>query len=173
MVRRKPSGFTLVELLVVLVLLGLMLTLAPIAFQRLVPGIALEAAAREVAATLRAARGDAIRLGRETTVLVDTETGRYGPGERRDVTEDAENGIDAEAALPMQSLASDLGVALTTARSEQLDETRGRIRFYPDGTSTGGEVRLYRSERVESDPGLVVAVDWLSGHVEIRKAETE
>ncbi|MEE8189583.1 MAG: GspH/FimT family pseudopilin [Kiloniellales bacterium] len=143
---RGRRGFTLIELLVVLLIMGALLTLAPIAFQRLVPGMELKAAAREVAAVFREARGLAIRGNRETSVIVDTEARSYR----------------LAAADRSSQLDSGLGVELTTAVSERIGESAGRIRFFPDGTSTGGRVTLTRGERK-----YFILVDWLSGRVRI------
>ena len=143
---RSQAGFTLIELLVVLLIMGALITLAPAAFHRIAPGLEMKAAAREVAAVLREARGQAIRDNRETTVLIDTEAKVYriGPDGR---------GHQVSAALQ---------VSLFTAVSEQLDDTRGRIRFFPDGTSTGGRVTLSRDDRK-----FDITVDWLTGLVAI------
>ncbi len=146
MSKRIQGGFTLIELLVVLLIMGALITLAPAAFHRIAPGLEMKAAAREVAAALRQARGQAIRDNRETAVLIDTEQNVYrlGLGARD------------------RALSAALQVSLVTAASEQLDDTRGRIRFFPDGTSTGGRVTLSRDDRK-----FDITVDWLTGLVAI------
>ncbi|PIV82132.1 type II secretion system protein GspH, partial [bacterium CG17_big_fil_post_rev_8_21_14_2_50_64_8] len=53
-------------------------------------------------------------------------------------------------------------VALFTAQSELMDAKTGAIRFYPDGSSTGGRVTLSRGERKYR-----VDVDWMTGRVKI------
>jgi general secretion pathway protein H len=126
--------------------MGALMTLAPAAFHRIVPGIEMKAAAREVAGLLREARGLAIRDNRETAVIVDTEQNVYRLGR------------DARG----HELSARLQVSLVTAASEQLDDTRGRIRFFPDGTSTGGRVTLSRDDRK-----FDITVDWLTGLVAI------
>ncbi len=143
---RSQKGFTLIELLVVLVIKGVLLTLATAAFHRLAPGLEMKSAARQVAGLLREARGLAIRDNREMTVIIDTEDKVYrlGTGARS---------YEMDAALT---------VSLVIAASEQLDETAGRIRFFPDGTSTGGRVTLSRDERK-----FDITVDWLTGLVAI------
>jgi general secretion pathway protein H len=143
---RSQGGFTLIELLVVLLIMGALITLAPAAFHRIAPGLEMKAAAREVAGLLREARGQAIRDNRETTVLIDTEQKVYrlGKGARG------------------HKLSAGLDVSLVTAVSEQLDHARGRIRFFPDGTSTGGRVTLSRDDRK-----FDITVDWLTGLVAI------
>jgi general secretion pathway protein H len=143
---RKDSGFTLFELLVVLLIIGGILTLAPAAFHRVMPGLELKSSVRGIATAMRDARSLAIRDNRETTVIVDTEAVAYRLG----------------AGGRVQALDEDLQLSLVTAASERIDETAGRVRFFPDGTSTGGRVTLARGETE-----YYVLVDWLTGRVEI------
>ena len=54
---RGQSGFTLFEIMIVFVIIGLVMVLAIPALDRASPKYALRAAAREVAGTINAARG--------------------------------------------------------------------------------------------------------------------
>lgn len=141
-------GFTLIELLVVLAIVAIVSTLAvPLVFNAM-PGVALEGAAREVAAALRAGRGRAIAGNREVAFTLDVDSRRFavsGPGAMRG------------------TLGKDLDISFTTARSELADETTGVIRFFPDGSSTGGRISLARGEREYH-----VDVDWLTGRISVR-----
>jgi general secretion pathway protein H len=142
------KGFTLIELLVVLVIIGLMLSLAPVAFRQALPGVQHKAVARDLAAALRGARGRAIQENRDVAVIVDVEARTFATGDGGE----------------LGRLGDDLTVSLVVGQSEQLDETRGRIRFFPDGTSTGGRITLTGNQR-----DYHVLVDWLSGRVAIRE----
>ena len=142
----RPNGFTLVELLVVLIVIGLIIALAPIALYRTMPSLELRTTTRELAAALRNTRSAAIRDNREMALTLDVEAGWY----RLDGRE-GEQEIDPEIELK-----------LLTATIEAENENVGRIRFFPDGTSTGGQITLARGGDT-----YYILVDWLSGRVEI------
>lgn len=139
-------GFTLIELLVVLVIIGVLMASAPGALHRVLPGVEVKAAARDMSAALREARSRSLRDNRETAVVIDTEARSF----------------TIEGAEDVRSFADELVVTLVAAASEQIDEAVGRIRFYPDGTSTGGRVSLTRDKRT-----YYIVVDWLTGHVRL------
>ena len=141
---RCQEGFTLFELLIVLTIIGIVVALGAPALQRMLPGVELKSGAKTVAAALREARGLAIANNTEVTLVVDLDdrTLRLGDGP------------------PRVRLASSFGITLLTASSELVDAGAGQIRFYPDGTSTGGRVTLTQGDR-----RYHVAVDWLTGRV--------
>ncbi len=143
---RAQKGFTLVELLVVLLILGVLLALAPPVFNRALPGLELRAAAREVAATLREARGRAIRANQEAAVAFDLAEGVYR--------------LEGKAGIHSFNRAWEL--TLVVGHSERLGDDGGRIRFFPDGASTGGQVTLASGATSYS-----VVVDWLTGDVDV------
>jgi len=147
--RRSISGFTLVELLVVLVIVSLMLALVGTSISRNVSGAEMRQAAKKVAANLRYTRTRAILSKSEQVFLVDTEERSYTAAERE-----------------VEKLPEGMNVQLNTARSELTSETAGGIRFYPDGGSTGGNVRLEANGRVYQ-----VNVAWLTGEASVQRPE--
>jgi general secretion pathway protein H len=146
---RSAGGFTLVELLVVLVIIALMLGLVGTSISRNISGAEMRTAASKVAASMRYTRTQAILKKSEQVFLVDTENRTYRAGER-----------DAE------ELPEGMNVELNTARSELTSETAGGIRFYPDGGSTGGYVRLEANGRIYR-----VNVAWLTGEASVERPD--
>jgi general secretion pathway protein H len=146
---RFAAGFTLVELIVVLVIISLMLALVGTSISRNISGAEMRTAASKVASSLRYTRTQAILTKSEQVFLVDTEARTYQAGSR------------APEKLPETML-----VELNTARSELTSETAGGIRFYPDGGSTGGNVRLEANGRIYR-----VNVAWLTGEASVERPE--
>ena len=146
---RRPHGFTLIELLVVLAILAGVAGLIVVQFEGALSGMETRAAARDVASALRAARGRAIATQQETGVAVDVERRQY-----RLV------GFSGEG---VHTFSRAIDVDLLTDRTSLLSETEGLIRFFPDGSSTGGHVTL------TSDAGqYTIEVAWLTGRVHLR-----
>jgi general secretion pathway protein H len=141
-------GFTLLELLLVLVIAAASYALVVRFNTGGVSGAELKSAARAVAAGLRDARGTAIatQVPASLTLDIDQRSMQVSGGRR-------------PRPLPQR-----LELKLYTAQSEIVDDKRGAIRFYPDGSSTGGRVTLAAGERK-----LLVDVDWLTGRVSIKE----
>jgi len=145
------GGFTLVELLVVMTVMAAVAALATPMLDRVAPRLELRAAAQDLGTALRAARSAALRDNRETVVLIDVERRLFRTG----------------SAGPASFLPEGTALTLLTATRERLDEARGRVRFYPDGTSTGGEVRLRRGSA-----DYTVGIDWFDGTVRVHDTES-
>lgn len=142
----SARGFTLLELIVVLAITAMAIALVGPALGTGASGSELRAAARDLAAGLRVTRGEAIRRQRETALELDVETRRYRIG-----------GDPRVYPLPEK-----LDIKLVTAEAEITGEHTGAIRFYPDGSSTGGRITLAAGERHYD-----VDVHWLTGRVSI------
>jgi general secretion pathway protein H len=139
-------GFTLIELLVVLTILGLATAVGvPMLFGS-ADRAALRAAVVEVAAGLRETRSLALAGGRSAAFTLDTARRVYR----------VSNG-SAWRALP-----TTIQPTLFTATREQLDAVTGDIRFFPDGSSTGGAVHLAQGKAEDE-----ILVDWLTGRVSV------
>ena len=149
--RPSTTGFTLLELLAVLLILAL---IAVIVVPSLGGGasVELKSAARSLAAGLRQTRNQALNDNRPAILALDVDKREFElPGEGR-----------------VRRLPERVDIVLFTARSEQLGEHRAAIRFFPDGSSTGGRITL-------SIDGMryLVDVDWLTGRVSVIESVVE
>ncbi len=144
--RRAQNGFTLVEVILVLVIGAIMYSLIVSVAFRGSSSADLKAAARTVAAGLRQAQTIAMTTRRDTSLTIDLDS--------REFTVSGDQTI--------RQLPKDLDLKLFTAQSEVTSERRGAIRFYADGSSTGGRVTVASGERK-----YLVDVDWLTGRVSI------
>lgn len=106
----------------------------------------LTSAAREVASGLRYARGHAMASGRPADFWLDVNGHRYTAGDRP----------------KPRRLPDSVKLTLVTADTQVVRDGRGFIRFFPDGSSTGGKVVLDAA----GDRRLV-EVNWLTGHVRV------
>ena len=142
----RATGFTLLEVILVLVIgvaaYALILTVP----MRGSSSADLKAAARTLAAGLRHAQTMAMATRRDSALTVDVES--------REFTVAGDSSV--------RQLPKDLEIKLYTAQTEVTSERRGAIRFYPDGSSTGGRITVTSGERK-----YLVDVDWLTGRVSI------
>ncbi|MBV9735694.1 MAG: GspH/FimT family pseudopilin [Acidisphaera sp.] len=144
---RRQAGFSLLEMIVVLVVLALAVSLVVARGPARSPTLTLRAAAGQVADRLRLARADAIAANRPVMVVIDTA--------RRQIE------IDRR---PLLALPSGIAVTALTTAGQALGARAG-ITFAPDGSSTGGRIDLLGRER-----RMQVGVDWLTGRVSIANA---
>lgn len=132
------TGYTVIELAVVLAILGLTLTMAVPLFARHLTGATLDAASGQVRAALRGARSTAIAEDRAVVFWGDAGGGYW---------------LDRQHfALPAVSGSAPAQVAIGNA---------GLMTFYPSGGSSGG--RILVTNRAGD---RVIAVDALTGRAD-------
>jgi general secretion pathway protein H len=146
--RLARSGFTLVELLVAITIVGLVMTASVPASVRFYESMQYRQAIRDVITTLASARYRAINTGKTQDVLLNTETKVLRLGS------------------DTQQLPAKFNIAVHSARELNRD-TEGVIRFYPEGGSSGGEIDIAKPNR----SGVKISVDWLVGRVSQEKYE--
>jgi len=139
------KGFTLLELVVVLFVVVLGFSVIGLNLSSGSDTTKIKAAARDIVSALRYARGQALMTHRETTVTLDLESNGYTVS-GRDKLYQIPDGID---------------VTVVTAQTELTGEGSANIRFFPDGSSTGGRVTLERGQTVWK-----IDINWLTGQVE-------
>jgi general secretion pathway protein H len=140
------NGFTLIELLVVLAIATLLLAVVPPMISNVVSSAQVKSATRLLAAGLKTARNKAISTQQEVTLAVNVENNSFSLLEKN----------------KQLNLPDDSSIVLSTAKSEQLSDTEGAFRFFSDGSSTGGRIKLTH------DPfEYFVDINWLTGKVTI------
>jgi general secretion pathway protein H len=144
---RGAFGFTLLELLVVISIMSLLVAVVPPLVSSALPGVELRKTARELAAALAAARSQAVARNRSMAVQLDLESRTYRISEGGRATK----------------LPDDVAVSLYGADTEIPSDFIGGIRFFPDGSSTGGRITIERNGR-----SYRIEVDWLLGSVAVQ-----
>jgi general secretion pathway protein H len=145
--RTVAPGFTLLETLVALTLVALLLAVAVPALI-VPPGVSLRTTADQVATGLRQARLAAIRQQRPVALLLDVNA----------------HALQVEGGSRIRQLPRDIQLELFSAEGDIYGAHVGGIRFFPDGSSTGGRVTL-RLRGLET----MVDVEWLTGRIRIQE----
>ncbi len=139
------GGFTLVELLLVI-------TITVAAMAVVAPNLSsgnqastLKSAARDVASALRFARGQALTTHKDALVSIDLEENTYQVTGREKVYQ----------------LDNEIDITLAVAQSELSGSGVGSVRFFPDGSSSGGRVTLELADLKQT-----LDINWLTGQIE-------
>jgi len=176
------KGFTLLELLVVLVIISIMAAFVGPRIAGSMSSLTLKTAAKKVAASLRYARSQATSESRPYFVLFDLDKGRltikFGQTATKEDKEKeaAEGGQDPGASEGMADeavkdrfkvYALPEGVRFDKVVSDKNEDTSDifQIVFFPNGGSSGGEVLL------ENDRGrrYNISVDFVVGTVRLEE----
>ena len=139
----KTRGFTLLELLVVIVLIAAVTGLAVGVLGVGKSGRELRGAARTLATELRFTRVQAMTTGKSQTLQLDLDARSWNAARKHH-----------------GEISRDLQLRFDGVRQEQRSQRSAAIRFFPDGSSTGGRISLRAG-----NAGIRVDVRWLTGEV--------
>lgn len=144
--RTADSGFTILELLVAISIVGLVLAVSVPASGRLYTSMQYREAVRDVITLFASARYKAISSGRAQDVKINPRTRELALNDN------------------IRQLPEAVNLVVHSAR-ELNEQDVGVIRFYPEGGSSGGGVDVEIPERW----GVRINVDWLVGRVSQEK----
>jgi general secretion pathway protein H len=142
----SEEGYSLVELLTVLVILAMLTAVTGVYLNGRDKPFALRIAALDLASCLRLARAGAIAQNSERLVTIDLDgpgyacagkSGRFPPGSH---------------------------LLFRTAASEYVKDKTASLRFFGDGSASGGH--LFMEEHGEI---WAVRLNWLTGSVEVAR----
>jgi len=141
----RSRGFTLIEMIAVIVLLAIVLAVSTLSLSRSLSSAKVRAASKDLVAALRYTRGQAIVKGKPQALVLNLENNSYlAPGKKS------------------VSLPKDMVMRLTTADTEQTGANSGGIRFFADGSSTGGHISVLMGNREWR-----INVAWLTNEIEL------
>ncbi|HJP99873.1 MAG TPA: GspH/FimT family pseudopilin [Rhodanobacteraceae bacterium] len=146
----RSLGFTLIEMLAVIVLIAIAVTVTAVSLHGRGRG-QLDAAAQRVAAGLR-----------------DTRTRAMATSHPQGFTVDLRDHSFAAPGREPRRLPADAAVQVTSAAEDTTQAGVARIRFFPDGSSSGGHIELSEAHRT-----VRVDVDWLTGAVAVDTGATK
>jgi general secretion pathway protein H len=142
--KRNQEGFTLVEMMVVLAILALVATFAVPLLSSSPAARRLDMASVELEGALRLTRSAAITRNTQMTLSIDVDQRTF-----------------ASPVVPQRAFGPDIEAKLTFASVLGSTRSTGGFEFFPDGSSTGGDVILSLRETKTR-----ICVDWLTGSVQ-------
>lgn len=145
----RQRGFTLLEIIIVLVIAAVAMSIVLAYSGKGASAADLKSAARALAAGLRTAQSTAMATRRDARLTLDVDQREFSfTGDTR-----------------AHRLPEGLDLKLYTAQTEVESERKGSIRFFADGSSTGGRITV--SSGPSGERKFLVDVDWLTGRVTI------
>ena len=146
LIDRRSAGFTLIEILMTLVIAVAITAISAAAYSKLSSTAALKATAQDILVTLRRARISAMAKSEEVAFAIDNQKRIYWVA-----------GSNRQRAID-----SSLDMQVFSARALNANKNISHIRFAPDGSSSGGEIKISNGKRTYR-----IVVEWLSGKVEL------
>ncbi|MGZ5052955.1 MAG: GspH/FimT family pseudopilin [Methylobacter sp.] len=145
--RKWQQGFTLLELIVVLFVVVLGFAAIGVNLSSGREAAELKAAARDLVSALNYTRGQAIVMHRDEAVTLNLGDNSYAVSARN----------------KLYRIPATIALTVVTAQTEVVGKGLANIRFFADGSSTGGRITLQRGNAVWK-----IDVNWLTGQVELR-----
>ncbi len=187
---RAAGGFSLIELIIVLAIMALVLGMAAPRIAKDMAVLHLRTTAKQVAASLRWARSQALSTGKTYNAIFDCKGQRviisdYAGALDTDIMKLVQTAGDGEkqeeqetiaAATPKQILKIfELPEGIFISRIEiadVLDTNPGeqsiyQLTFFPDGTTMGGEIAIADEQK----RSFIIAVDFLTGIVSLEEPD--
>jgi len=145
----RPTGFTLVEMVMVLVIIAIGTALTIPLVEGGFEAREVRRAARQIASTMHFCRGEAVALGKPQEMVIDA----------------AENSIHTTAWGRWATL-TDRAVIEEIRGGNVMSEGVVQILFFPNGSTSGAEVVL-AGRRDRREHRLLIALDPLVGSVRV------
>jgi prepilin-type N-terminal cleavage/methylation domain-containing protein len=160
MISRRSSGFSLIELIIVLIIVGFLILLVTPTLTKSLHHMELKSAVKRTSAILRMCRSDAVNKRKVYLVDFDTESNLVG-------VLSADKGEDKPKAEKSYPLPREIQMEKIDVGKTLFDVSLPTFEFYLNGGSNGGTATF----RGRDGGGYSIEVDGLTGTVKIRGVE--
>ena len=143
----REAGFSLLEMIAALAMVALAVSLVMPLLRASRQSLRLRTVAVEMASNLKIARAEAIKTNSDFVFVLDTSNRSYG----------------ASGAVASKRIPRDIAVSFEAQAAESDGPSRAGFRFRPDGTASGGAIKL-----TSGTSAAAISVDWLTGAVTLR-----
>lgn len=172
----RRNGFSLLELIIVLILISLSTALVAPTLSRFSKAIDLKTAVKKVSGILRYYRSEAVNKGKVYQIILNPE-GREVKVESIDLSEENEgekkkegeqSGEGPKELSPKTySLPQGVEIKEIDLVSPQYPSDLPTVEFYPNGGSNGGSFLL----NLSGQKGYKIKIDFITGVVKIERIE--
>lgn len=139
----RNKGFSLIEILVVMVFIAVIAGFVSSSMTKSLRKTKIRAVSKNLVSAMRYTRGQAIVKHEEKTISFNVKEKSYKAPRKKTV-----------------KIPDEVDINVYTADSEIADESVGKIRFFSDGSSTGGWVKLTYGKKIWK-----INVNWLTGEI--------
>jgi len=145
-INNQAQGFTLIEVTVVLLIMVLGFSVVGSNISSGNQSSKLKAVARDLASALRYARGQALISHKEVSVAINL----------------AENYYQVSNRDKIYQFSDEIDLSLVIAQDEFKEDEIGQIRFFADGSSSGGRIKMEWGVFFQQ-----IDINWLTGKTEL------
>jgi len=163
----RNKGFSLLELIVVLVIISFSIALVAPSLSRISKTVELKGATKKISAILRYYRSEAVNRGKVYQIFFDSNLKEVKVQSVESIEEKGEEETKKEKApQKIYSLPEGVQIKEIKVDSPQYPSDLPTIEFYPNGGSNGGTVFLDSKDL----KGYKIKVHFLTGVVQIEQA---
>jgi general secretion pathway protein H len=141
--KKAHSGFSLLEILLVMVFIAVIAGFVSSSMTKSLKKTKIRAVSKNLVSALRYTRGQAVVKHDQKTISFNVKEKTYKAPRKKTV-----------------HIPDEIEIYVYTAESDIADESTGSIRFFSDGSSTGGWVKLVYGEKIWK-----INVNWLTGEI--------
>ena len=163
----RNKGFSLIELMVVLILISFSISLIAPSLSRFSRSVELKGVTKKISGILRYCRSEAVNKGQVYQVLFDSNV-REVRVQSMKLKEEKEEKREGKVTPKTYSLPEGIRMKEVDIPSPQYPSDLPLIEFYPNGGSNGWTILLDSQGR----KGYKIKVHFLTGMVEVERAES-
>ena len=148
--RKTQIGFSLIEIMLVMVLIAVMVGITATFMSGSLEQARLRAVSKDLISALKYTRGQAVIKHEQKSIVFNVKERTYRAPKKK-----------------LVKIPDEIEMNLYTAESDIIDEDSGKIRFFSDGSSTGGWVKLTYRTKIWK-----INVNWLTGEIRMEEGGT-